>query len=402
MHIDVAATIREVLDDMEAVYITGIGTIKLKHISAYFSDNGTTLSPPQMVLDVNDSITPNNPLIQAISNNYGLSKDEASNVVSSFNKKLITNLVNYKKVYLKGIALIKRTDNGKVKVEPITKDLYNYYNGLNKVQAFSVIKSTKAVIEKSDNTPVLVTPIKEVTPDRTNGVVAPDSSLKTKNTVTTPPKSSYVAPTKETPPLINAPSNQLADVSKSEVKTNEAARTSFVTDKSPQVTPVYQFDEKKPSILWPLILATALILIALLCYKACSNYTFSGNNDKGSHSGMNIEEVDVLDGVTPTDSISAEALSEMRNNKGSLIPISGKCKIITGVFGRNVNAYRMRDLVRNEGYEVYTESLGDYTRVGLEFNCNEETDLESFLQEVRREIAAKAWYLDPSLYVEYE
>ena len=90
---------------MKAVSITGIGTIKLQHVSAFFSDNGTTLSPPQMVLDINDSITPNNPLIKTIANNYGLSKQEADKVVSTFNKKLLTRLVNYKKVYLKGCLL---------------------------------------------------------------------------------------------------------------------------------------------------------------------------------------------------------------------------------------------------------------------------------------------------------
>ena len=62
----------------------------------------------------------------------------------------------------------------------------------------------------------------------------------------------------------------------------------------------------------------------------------------------------------------------------------------------------MKDRVSNLGYEVYTESLGNYTRVGLVFECGENTDLEAFIQKIRRELAAKAWYLDPTLYVEYE
>ena len=403
MDIDVAASIREVLDDMKAVSITGIGTIKLKHVSAFFSDNGTTLSPPQMVLDINDSITPNNPLIKTIANNYGLSKQEAGKVVSTFNKKLLTRLVNYKKVYLKGIAFIQYGDKGKVKVEPITKDLYNYYNGLPKVKVSSAIKFTKEITDKSIPSPsVTATPIKKLTPAANNGVETKDYSTAAKSSIT-PPNPSNKAIKKDIPTTNVKSATPIEDVSKVKPTSLQSnGDSSLAAGASNQTNPVYQYEEKKPSILWPLILAVALILVALLCYKACFHYALSGNKDGNAQTKMNIQKVDALDGVIATDSISAAALTKLRDSQGKLIPASGKCKIITGVFARNVNTLRMKDKVRNQGYETYTESLGQYTRVGLIFNCNEETDLESFLQQVRREIAYRAWYLDPSLYVEYE
>jgi nucleoid DNA-binding protein len=404
VHIDVAATIREVLDDMHAVSITGIGTMKLKHMSAFFSDNGTTLSPPKIVLDISDSVTPNSHLIQTIANNYGIDIKDAESVVAEFNKKLLTNLVNYKKVYLKGVALIKQSEKGKVKVESDTEDIYRYYNGLPKVKISSVMNSTKRITDRPvtpavpESTKVITKSVdkKAISKQFTNGSLGSGSNsvpsnLESKKEVATKP---FLAPAKSAEPKL--------DLKYNPGPTEPVKSSNVKAPSNIEPSPIYHYEEKKPSVIWPLLLATVGLLIILLCYKACSNYAFSGRQNDGIQADMIVEDVDPLDGVYATDSISAAALSKLRDSKDGLIPASGQCKIITGVFARNNNALRMKDKVRNAGYEVYTESIGEYTRVGLLFDCNEGTDLESFLQNIRREIAYRAWYLDPSLYVEYE
>ncbi len=410
MHIDIAASIREVLDNMESVSINALGTLQLKHIPAYFSDKGTTMSPPRMVLDIEDNITSNTPLIRTIADNYGITKDAAQKLVSTFNKKLLNNLVNYKKVSINGVALITRSDKGEVKLETTTGFLEAYYNGLPKVSIIPNNKSESSPQEEREASiiPAVINPedsasIDTVLPKHeSNGIDQITSPVEPVITEKKPPiTQKQESPTPKTSPKISPKTSPTVAEFVQAISEKRDATVTPVVPVAPSVAPeqAYVYEEKKPSILWPLILLTAILLAILLCYRACSNYAFT-NDNKSSDPQMTITEVDVLDGVTASDSISAQALTELRKDN-SIIPASGKCKIITGVFLRNVNVVNMRDKVRGAGYEVYSESYGEYTRVGLEFNCDEETDLEAYLQEVRSVIASRAWYLDPTLYVEY-
>ena len=384
MHINVSAGIREVLDNMQAVSISPLGTLQLKHIPAHFSDKGRSLSPPKMVLDHNDQITSNKPLISRLVKNYGITKESAQKVVNSFNKKLLNNLVNYKKVSIDNVTTITRSDKGKIKVAPLSGFGDIYYNGLPEIGVKPILKTKKkdlkqaavAAIAPKENIPTQVqsTPKASIA---TNGVnkeaKVPDPAVPPKQVGKL--KSSFVAPI----------------IQKSEVKPSTAAPLT-------QETPIYK--EGKPSILRPLLLIFAILLLLALCYKGCTSFLFNDNGNASNKANQAKISRTNLDDIAPVDSISAGALEEMRKDK-SLIPASGECKIITGVYSRYVNVERMRDKLYNAGYTVYTEPLGTYTRVGLIYDCNQETDLEAYLQEVRRTISKKAWYLDPSLYVDY-
>lgn len=404
MHIDLAASIREVLDNMEPVSINALGTLQLKHIPAFFSDKGTTLSPPTMVLDVKDNITPNAPLIKTISSNYGITKDAAKELINTFNKKLLNNLLNYKKVYIDGVAVITRADNGKVDIETTNGSVSAYYKDLPKI---TIIPNIKVQTSPQDEALEPIVPVVAVDGDSTSEVsIVPDhgsNGIDSINEVIEPSSAEQdvISQKQEViAPLFSQPKLEAKTIiSPQETKTIVPPIIAPTSSQPTVPVPQYVVQEKKPSLLWPLILLSAILLVILLCYRTCIHYAF--NNDNISpDSKMTITEVDVLDGVTATDSISAQALTELRNDN-SIIPVSGMCKIITGVFSRTTNVLNMRDKVRDAGYQVYSESYGEYTRVGLEFNCNDDTDLEAFLQEVRRVIAPKAWYLDPSLYVDY-
>ena len=388
MHINVAAGIREVLDNMQAVSISPLGTLQLKHIPAHFSDKGRSLSPPKMVLDHNDQITSNKPLISRLVKNYGITKESAQKVVNAFNKKLLNNLVNYKKVSIENVMTITRSDKGKVKVAPYSGFVDTYYNGLPKVGVEPILKTKKKDIRQAPAAAPIVPkksiPTQSESTPKTNiasNGVNKEAKVASQAVPPTPSstlKSSFVAPVNK----------------KSEVKPIAASTETPMT----HTAAVYK--EAKPSILRPLLLIAALLLLLALCYKGCTSFLFKGNGKASSKIDQaNITNTN-LDDIAPADSISAEALEEMRKDK-SLIPASGECKIITGVYSRYINVERMRDKLYNAGYTVYTEPLGSYTRVGLIYDCNQETDLEAYLQEVRRTISKKAWYLDPSLYVDY-
>ena len=270
MHINVAAGIREVLDNMQAVSISPLGTLELKHIPAHFSDKGRTLSPPKMVLDHNDQITSNKPLISRLVKNYGISKESAQKVVDSFNKKLLNNLVNYKKVSIENVMTITRSDKGKVKVAPLNGFVDTYYNGLPEIGVEPILKTKKKEIKQA---PPAAAPIalkkniptqSESTPKTniaSNGVnkeaKAPSQAVpKTQESTL---KSSFVAP-------INK---------KTEVKPIKASKVTPLT----QTAPIYS--EAKPSILRPLLIIAAILLLLALCYKGCTSFLFK---DKGKAS----------------------------------------------------------------------------------------------------------------------
>lgn len=106
--------------------------------------------------------------------------------------------------------------------------------------------------------------------------------------------------------------------------------------------------------------------------------------------------------VIPNTMIDTTLTHEHHTNKyGQIIPSSNECVIITGSLHKESNINRMRDKLSSSGYELYEESFHDLTRIGLVFSC-EDTDLNIFIQEVRKNVSEKAWYLDPELTVPYE
>ncbi|MDF1699144.1 MAG: hypothetical protein P1U56_25040, partial [Saprospiraceae bacterium] len=74
--------------------------------------------------------------------------------------------------------------------------------------------------------------------------------------------------------------------------------------------------------------------------------------------------------------------------------------IIVGSFMKTINAIKMTSLLERKGYKAFKSVYKGYTRVGFKYACDNE-DLEEYLQEVRKTISKKAWYLDPDLEVAY-
>ncbi len=97
----------------------------------------------------------------------------------------------------------------------------------------------------------------------------------------------------------------------------------------------------------------------------------------------------------------SETVSEVKEDLSEYPQgISESCVIIIGSFSnyQNVNAAERK--LKNRGYSVYVEEYGPYTRVGFEFDCTGK-NLEAYIQDIRRSIESKAWYLQPELHVDY-
>jgi cell division septation protein DedD len=69
------------------------------------------------------------------------------------------------------------------------------------------------------------------------------------------------------------------------------------------------------------------------------------------------------------------------------------CVIVVGAFSKANNVSRMKQRLKDEGYDVFTQNANGLTRVGLYTSCMNEK-LDSVLRVARREIEDAAWILE--------
>jgi cell division septation protein DedD len=79
-------------------------------------------------------------------------------------------------------------------------------------------------------------------------------------------------------------------------------------------------------------------------------------------------------------------------NKGELGHVEGKpCVVVTGAFAKSTNTVRMIRQLQAKGYKVYTEEIGDLTRVGILYQCTATND--SLVEKVKNQVNKDAWIL---------
>ncbi len=155
----------------------------------------------------------------------------------------------------------------------------------------------------------------------------------------------------------------------------------------------------------PAMALLALLLIFALVYFGCNKLK---NMSKSQASTKTTET-----NISPSSDAETTTLDAMENSASSTDANiedddssiaeekPTECIIITGAFSSYENVSKMEELLAQNGYEVYISEYGPYTRVGFTYDCSN-VDLEDYLNNIRRHIEPKSWYLVPDLYVEYE
>ncbi len=151
MEIDIASAIEEMLDRRETVCIEGIGSLTLENLSAKFSKDGKTMSPPSAHLTYYDTQTKNKPLRKYLAKKYGLSKEDAQSAIAMFSQSVLTALDKKKEVNIEGILKFEKK-GGKVKMTPLKGYLEKYYKGLPIVPAKKLKKKNKSEEKKTKQT----------------------------------------------------------------------------------------------------------------------------------------------------------------------------------------------------------------------------------------------------------
>jgi cell division septation protein DedD len=70
------------------------------------------------------------------------------------------------------------------------------------------------------------------------------------------------------------------------------------------------------------------------------------------------------------------------------------CVIVTGSFSKSTNINKMVKHLQSKGYKVYTENLGELTRVGVEHTCTAGSNIDSIVETIKSQINSDAWILE--------
>lgn len=411
MQIDIAESIRETLAELNPVGLYGIGTLSLVHNPASFGEQRKSLKAPTMSLHFSESNSSNTLLFKWLQEKYDISKSDAEKSFKIFCEKLLNGLVNYGKVNIKGIASFRQNDELALSCTP-DKDFVNlFYKGLPEIPI--------SHIDRRDlKDPALSTVASPIVLDEPDSIVESNPEVDSHTEII---------------PIRDGSASEETDYE----ETFEITRKDFIVDDEAaiEIKPIVQDNTKvvaqmdsnvasslkegsvdtfDATATWDpqpintnhdadsifngrnIALLLGLLLLLILGYFGCQKFFNSSSDDA-------ISPVDPVEAnhvaMTHADSISNGLIAESFTFKG--VPLPEKCIIVTGVFKKSRNAIRMQDLLLSKGYDVFQSVENGLTRVGFRFECRE-VDLEGYLQNVRRSISKKAWYLDPSLYVEYE
>ena len=445
MQINIAESIRETLAELNPVGLYGIGTLSLVHNPASFGEQRKSLRPPSMKLHFSESNSSNTHLFNWLQEKYNISTHDAEKAFKKFCEKLLNALVNYGKVNIKGIASFKQDENMSLACTPDQDFVNLFYKGLPEIpvshidrrdlSGYSPLVPIGKVINNDDNESDDISSISNI--DKS-------SNLESDIIETTDEEESIEFVREE---FDSADEEESFELIKEEFDTEdeeesfEFVREEFDAEDEeesfelrredltlPVVIPKSQDNTKTatkeevnktpsfdPGVTWDskpvnsnyeadsifngrnIALLLGLLLLLILCYFGCQKL-FNLSND----SVPNADDKAILENTIMTYADSLEnGLIENEEFTFKGVPLPDKCIIITGAFKRARNSIRMHDKLLREGYDVFQSVEGGLTRVGFKFDCKE-VDLEEYLQNIRRTISKKAWYLDPSLYVEYE
>ncbi|NNE14738.1 MAG: hypothetical protein HKO66_13670 [Saprospiraceae bacterium] len=417
MQIDIAESIRETLAERNPVGLYGLGTLSLDHVPADFGHLRKSLYPPKMDMIFTETMSNNSAIIDWLSLKYDITIEEAQKAFTSFCEKLLNAMVNYGKVNLQGVAYFYKDEDQILRCEPDQQFLSLFYRGLPEVE-ISLLSANKDVI-----TPPPVVPVDK--PDSQSQLIENDIETIEDN----------FGNIEEEIELIEDKAEEIEEVQEREEPieheafdislTNEkeeseslgsTATPVIVNEISETVdnTKVVQSELTEPTneVTWnpdnsnakwdegdsifnlkTLLLLLALLLLLCIGYYACNKLM----NNKGVLPPSD-DPTNLIDEDNPD---LAAGLIDSSSLENGTVALPEKCIIITGAFKYSRNAIRMQDKLVRAGYDVYKETNGNLTRVGFKYDCKNE-NLEDYLQNIRRTISKKAWYLDPSLYVEYE
>lgn len=418
--------------DRKAVSLYGLGTLKLVQQTAQYGEKRKTLLPPSMILDFKESSSTNSDLINWLKAKYRINKSDAEAAVKQFSEKVLNVLLNTQSVKIPGVAYFeKRQGNGLI-CEADPGLLSAFYAGFPEVKLdIPVVEEEETQIAISDLTEE-DTVDSDVESSRDLNADSPETDVADEETMdgdldseetgvisslsgdaeNTEKEQSEEVPEEESEPMNLNDKFKYLHKKESSASGDEEEQVQEVFDLKSELENLDEKDQfaafekiveeaeaineqkrsKRMNSMWgTLLILFSIALACVLIVDACHKY--NKNKSIQTESVLNEPDLAKADG--------ADAAAQEMLNTQTPTPAIEKCIIVTGVFSTEPNINKMKDLITKAGYTSYSEKNGVYTRVGLEFDCTD-VNLEEYIQQVRKSISPRAWYLNPELYVAYK
>jgi len=360
MKINIAKCLLELLLESGKVTVPGLGEFVMNSQSASFGAGRKSLLPPTKSFSFNeDHNASDDALAGYLTQVVDINEKQAKQFVDKFSASVNEGLDAKKPVELAYVGLLKKQD-GKIDFLQNSMTIAKINNLLPEVN----LPEPRAIGE----TPKMEVPVPEQ------------------------------APTKAT-----SPSKPKTVAEPAKIKASKPATSKPVAPAAAAIKP--NLEKPKERGCWPWVLAALLLIGALsvLGIKMCSS-------DGKDVYHTTKDPVATEEGVSTTDegsttSIDSENTKETNTSSSNseetattsiATNMPEDCIVIVASLQNRRNIARLVDKVSNLNYQLYTETHGAYTRVGVQIKCASlDGFYEDFISKVSDDFGVNAWSLQP-------
>lgn len=217
-------------------------------------------------------------------------------------------------------------------------------------------------------------------------------------------------------PEVELPKAEKSPVEEIKVKSEPVAKPASSIKEDIKAEPVQSYVEAdKSGLAWLkwLVGILGLVILSTLLFKMCgkedgsayrSNQTEENTEQIADSTEMNNKETAEKTNDPEEVSEETEMNAEEENDRSDSDVIDAsdfnkeKCIVIIGSYQSAKNVRGAANKIESKGYQVYKETHGAYTRVGLNMNCEDiDGRYENFVNDVSREFGVNAWFLSPEV-----
>lgn len=348
MDINITNALYEYLQERGKVTLPGIGSFTLSNEKRDYVVSGNSIRPPSEKIEFSEDVLDDESFVKFYASKSEKKNAKAEKQVANYGQDILNGLLNHGAVHIPRIGkLVKKSENA-----------------IGFISAEDAFSRNHYLLPK-----IRLQPLDEgVSRSMADGIIVKDV-----------PKPIVVSEVISTP--------------KSEVKPTSIAYTPIVPPVEESKT---ESDKDGFPWLWPLLGILALALLSIFLFKQCNKSVTTK-----SQITENSQEA-VVDSSNNSEVVAMPKFDNPNLEKYSAFLtediVNTGCIIIVGSFKKATNAVRMRDKIVRAGLQPYSEISGDFTRVGIIFECGE-NDLVEYIGQIRNTFDKYAWYLSPEMEV---
>ncbi len=392
MKIDIPYFIRQVLREQRKVYLPEIGTFILSQSPAQISDDKSLIHPPSLNILFNDDPSTDHSLKKYIQETDRFTNSKIDKAISDYSQSAFNKLININSNKINGLGtLIRNEELDKITFEPVLDLFTKEFRNLSSLS----IKPIERIKENSAVDYVIDTQNQSIRSESKFGWLQPIIAGIMIAALVILFVIMFKKCSNEDTTMFNDPNEEIGTLDESTLDgTTDIFTKRTETQSNVDLDKKYQEVDK-------MLEGTSILdkTDAKLNEELKQLIDNSKVNKNETSKAVVIAEAAVeKEPVVKTPEVENTAGSE--NKFADIIPESGKCIIILGSLKRASNITRMISLIERDGKKAFTSQYKGMTRVGFKFDCSD-VDIDVYLNDIRKRLSSKAWYLDPTVSIPY-